>query len=61
MTQAALDKAPQLLKALQWRCIGPPRRGRVVAVAGAPLPPSRLLLRCVRRLPSFCNRKLTSH
>jgi hypothetical protein len=40
MTQAALDKDPQLLNALQWRCIGPPRGGRVVAVAGDPLHPA---------------------
>ena len=37
MMQAALNKDPKLLNALQWRCIGPPRGGRVVAVAGDPL------------------------
>ncbi len=30
MTQATLNKDPRLLNALQWRCIGPPRGGRVV-------------------------------
>jgi hypothetical protein len=42
MTQAArpLNQDPQLLKALQWRCIGPPRGRRVVAVAGDPLHPA---------------------
>src|ERR1700722_6649138 len=28
--------APEKLDALKWRCIGPPRGGRVVAVAGDP-------------------------
>ncbi|MFQ5934342.1 MAG: WD40/YVTN/BNR-like repeat-containing protein, partial [Dehalococcoidia bacterium] len=27
---------PEMLKTLEWRCIGPPRGGRVVAVAGDP-------------------------
>jgi hypothetical protein len=27
---------PKLFDALKWRCIGPPRGGRVVAVAGDP-------------------------
>ena len=40
MTQATLNKDPRLLNALQWRCIGPPRGGRVVAVAGDPLNPA---------------------
>ncbi len=30
---------PALLQALRWRCIGPPRGGRVVAVAGHPTEP----------------------
>ena len=30
---------PALLNALKWRCIGPPRGGRVVAVAGDPKDP----------------------
>ncbi|MCH8090153.1 MAG: glycosyl hydrolase [Chloroflexi bacterium] len=30
---------PALLKTLEWRCIGPPRGGRVVAVAGDPSDP----------------------
>jgi len=33
--QPAID--PALLKSLEWRCIGPYRGGRVVAVAGDPL------------------------
>lgn len=33
--QSAID--PMLLQALQWRCIGPYRGGRVVAVAGDPV------------------------
>src|SRR5215475_15158037 len=40
MTQAAFDKDPRLLNAVQWRCIGPPRGGRVVAVAGDPTDPA---------------------
>ena len=28
---------PKMLNALEWRCIGPPRGGRVVAVAGDPV------------------------
>src|SRR5262245_27710329 len=28
---------PEPLRALSWRCIGPPRGGRVVAVAGDPV------------------------
>jgi photosystem II stability/assembly factor-like uncharacterized protein len=35
-----LNKDLQLHHALQWRCIGPPRGGRVVAVAGDPLNPA---------------------
>jgi photosystem II stability/assembly factor-like uncharacterized protein len=31
--------APGKLDALKWRCIGPPRGGRVVAVAGDPVDP----------------------
>ena len=34
-TSAALD--PRLLGAVDWRCIGPPRGGRVLAVAGDPV------------------------
>ncbi|MCA9968205.1 MAG: hypothetical protein KC423_28360, partial [Anaerolineales bacterium] len=30
---------PRYLQALRWRCIGPPRGGRVVAVAGHPTQP----------------------
>ena len=30
---------PELLGAVRWRCIGPPRGGRVVAVAGDPVHP----------------------
>ncbi|MDE2937800.1 MAG: glycosyl hydrolase [Chloroflexota bacterium] len=30
---------PELLGAVRWRCIGPPRGGRVVAVAGDPVNP----------------------
>ena len=40
MTQsqpAANDIDPKMLNALDWRCIGPPRGGRVVAVAGDPV------------------------
>src|SRR5579872_5714776 len=33
--QSAID--PTLLQALEWRCIGPYRGGRVVAVAGDPV------------------------
>src|SRR5712692_7072143 len=40
MTQATLNKDPRLLNALQWRCIGPFRGGRVVAVAGDPMHPA---------------------
>ena len=31
------DIDPKMLNALEWRCIGPPRGGRVVAVAGDPV------------------------
>ena len=31
---------PDILGAVQWRCIGPPRGGRVVAVAGDPVEPT---------------------
>lgn len=34
MTHSQID--PRTLQALKWRCIGPPRGGRVVAVAGHP-------------------------
>ena len=34
-----LQPQPNQLKALKWRCIGPPRGGRVVAVAGHPTAP----------------------
>jgi photosystem II stability/assembly factor-like uncharacterized protein len=40
MTQTALNNDPKLLNAVQWRCIGPPRGGRVVAVAGDPVNPA---------------------
>ena len=40
MPQAAFNKDPRLLNAMQWRCIGPPRGGRVVAVAGDPINPA---------------------
>jgi photosystem II stability/assembly factor-like uncharacterized protein len=40
MTQAAFNTDPRLLNAVQWRCIGPPRGGRVVAVAGDPVNPA---------------------
>ena len=33
---AQLSGAAEKLDALKWRCIGPPRGGRVVAVAGDP-------------------------
>src|ERR1700694_6048034 len=33
--QPAID--PALMKSLEWRCIGPYRGGRVVAVAGDPV------------------------
>ena len=39
--QASVDSIPQeLLAAVRWRCIGPPRGGRVVAVAGDPVNPA---------------------
>ena len=38
MTQGPVD--PRLLNGLGWRCIGPPRGGRVVAVAGDPANPT---------------------
>ena len=43
MTQAqglTNGRDPRLLNALEWRCIGPPRGGRVVAVAGDPVNPA---------------------
>ena len=33
----ATDIDPRMLNAIEWRCIGPPRGGRVVAVAGDPV------------------------
>ena len=36
MTRSRNDIVPEMLDALEWRCIGPPRGGRVVAVAGDP-------------------------
>ena len=36
MTRSRNDISPEMLDALDWRCIGPPRGGRVVAVAGDP-------------------------
>ena len=35
----ANDIDPKMLNAVKWRCIGPPRGGRVVAVAGDPSDP----------------------
>ncbi len=35
--RSANDIDPKMLNALKWRCIGPPRGGRVVAVAGDPV------------------------
>ena len=35
----ANDIDPKMLNAVTWRCIGPPRGGRVVAVAGDPADP----------------------
>ncbi|MCZ6678205.1 MAG: glycosyl hydrolase [Candidatus Poribacteria bacterium] len=35
-----LQPDPSLLQGLRWRCIGPPRGGRVVAVAGHPTEPA---------------------
>ena len=43
MTQAerpANGRDSRLLNAVKWRCIGPPRGGRVVAVAGDPVNPA---------------------
>ncbi len=46
MSQKSNDEAGKtsavggLLKAMEWRCIGPPRGGRVVTVAGDPLNPA---------------------
>ena len=37
--QIAPSMPPELLGAVRWRCIGPPRGGRVVAVAGDPVNP----------------------
>ena len=39
MTTALHVTAPEKLDALKWRCIGPSRGGRVVAVAGDPVDP----------------------
>ena len=39
-TTAAPDVIESLLEAMPWRCIGPPRGGRVVAVAGDPSEPA---------------------
>jgi photosystem II stability/assembly factor-like uncharacterized protein len=39
MTSPSSIAAPAELEALKWRCIGPPRGGRVVAVAGDPADP----------------------
>ena len=38
-SRTALTADPALLNGLKWRCIGPPRGGRVVAVAGDPRDP----------------------
>ena len=35
----SITGTPDVLGAVQWRCIGPPRGGRVVAVAGDPVEP----------------------
>ena len=41
MTQGSSSTLdPRLLGAVDWRCIGPPRGGRVVAVAGDPVDPA---------------------
>lgn len=40
MSQTNNDTLQSLLTAMKWRCIGPPRGGRVVAVAGDPLNPA---------------------
>ncbi len=37
MTSPATSIDPRALNAIDWRCIGPPRGGRVVAVAGDPV------------------------
>ena len=37
---ANVTQDAMLLNALEWRCIGPPRGGRVVAVAGDPVNPA---------------------
>ena len=39
LTNRASDIDPKMLNAVRWRCIGPPRGGRVVAVAGDPVDP----------------------
>ena len=36
MTQGSNGNDSGLLNAVQWRCIGPPRGGRTVAVAEIP-------------------------
>ena len=38
--QPPVEDGLKLSNALQWRCIGPPRGGRVVAVAGDPVDPA---------------------
>ena len=40
MTQESGGKDSGLLNAVRWRCIGPPRGGRTVAVAGDPVNPA---------------------
>ena len=40
MTQGSNGNDSGLLNAVQWRCIGPPRGGRTVAVAGDPVDPA---------------------
>jgi len=40
MTDAKLALRDRLLSSLDWRCIGPHRGGRVVAVAGCPVDPA---------------------
>jgi photosystem II stability/assembly factor-like uncharacterized protein len=40
MTSSSHLTAPEALDALKWRCIGPARGGRVVAVAGDPVDPA---------------------
>ena len=38
--QQSSSTPPTLFNGLAWRCVGPPRGGRVVAVAGDPVNPA---------------------